>query len=110
MTKYIDTEKMKAEIERRLSYLHVESGQGIILTQELRNQLISLLSFTDSLQQEQPSLPSNLNEAAKNYATEYTENENGNGGDDWEDDIAIAFKDGAEWMAEQMITSKTKQL
>ena len=50
---------------------------------------------------EQPSLPSNIDEAANEYTTEYTENENGNGGDDWEDDIAIAFKAGAGWMVNQ---------
>ena len=48
-----------------------------------------------------PSIPSNLEEAAKNYASDYTKNDNGNGGDDWEDDIRITFKAGAEWMAGQ---------
>lgn len=47
-----------------------------------------------------------LDEAAKNYAAEYTENENGNGGDDWEDDIVITFKAGAEWMAKRNLDKR----
>ena len=47
------------------------------------------------------SLPSNLDEAAKEYLREYNESEFGNGGDDWDDDIVITFKAGAEWMAGQ---------
>lgn len=50
----------------------------------------------------EPSLPSNLDKAAKEYACEYTENDNGNGGEDWEDDIRITFMAGAEWMAKQL--------
>lgn len=50
----------------------------------------------------QPSLPSNLDEAAEEYLEQYNESEFGNGGDDWDDDIRITFKAGAEWMAEQM--------
>lgn len=38
-----------------------------------------------------------LEQAAKGYAKCYTENDNGNGGDDWEDDIAITFIAGANW-------------
>ena len=49
----------------------------------------------------QPSLPSNLDEAANEYLKQYNESEFGNGGDDWDDDILITFKAGAEWMAVQ---------
>ena len=42
-----------------------------------------------------------LDGAAKEYARQYTENDNGNGGDDWEDDIRITFEAGAKWMAER---------
>jgi len=48
-----------------------------------------------------PSLPSNLDEAANEYLKQYNESEFGNGGDDWDDDILITFKAGAEWMAGQ---------
>ena len=45
--------------------------------------------------------PQGLDKAAEEYARQYTENDNGNGGDDWEDDIRITFEAGAKWMAEQ---------
>ena len=45
--------------------------------------------------------PQGLDEAAEEYARQYTENDNGNGGDDWEDDIRITFEAGAKWMAER---------
>lgn len=53
MNKYIDADRLKAEIERRKGYISVTHFAE------------ELLSFIDSLQQEQPSLPSNLDEAAK---------------------------------------------
>ena len=37
---------------------------------------------------------------ARRYATLYTESDEGNGGDDWEDDIVITFKAGAFWADE----------
>lgn len=56
----------------------------------------------------QPSLPSDLGEAAKEYLRQYNESEYGNGGDDWDDDICITFKAGAEWMAGQGASFNTK--
>ena len=53
-------------------------------------------------------LPSNLDEAAREYLREYNESEFGNGGDDWDDDIFITFKAGAEWMAGQGVKFDTK--
>ena len=53
MAKYIDADRLKAEIERRKGYISVTHFAE------------ELLSFIDSLKQEQPSLPSNLDEAAK---------------------------------------------
>ena len=45
-----------------------------------------------------------LNKAAAQYARDYTENDEGNGGDDWEDDIRITFIAGAKWaMGQGMI-------
>lgn len=46
--------------------------------------------------QEEP-VSKDLEEAANKYAYDYTANDEGNGGDDWESDIAIAFKAGAMW-------------
>lgn len=45
-------------------------------------------------------IPKDLGEAAKEYAKAYTDNDNGNGGDDWEDDIKITFQAGAKWQAD----------
>lgn len=56
-----------------------------------------VLAFLDTLP-EQPV--EGLEEAAREYAKEYTKNE-GNGGDDWEDDIRITFEAGAEWQKEK---------
>lgn len=51
----------------------------------------------------QPEQPvEGLEEAAREYAKEYTKNE-GNGGDDWEDDIQITFKAGAEWKKDEIL-------
>jgi hypothetical protein len=58
--------------------------------------------FIDMISKESPSIPSNLDEVAGEYAYKYTENDNGNGGEDWEDDIRITFIAGAEWMAKQL--------
>ena len=71
--------------------------------------LIEIENFIDSLQQEQPSLPSNLEEAAENYY-EYDCPYDGEARvvnrehDVWFPSQAIedAFKAGAEWMAKQL--------
>lgn len=44
-------------------------------------------------------LPSNLDEAADTFA--HSGDVNGVGGEDYEDDLRITFKGGAEWMAGQ---------
>jgi len=46
-------ETIRAEVERRKNYLKPQGGQGLILCEEMRKQLDSLLSFLDTLQ-EQP--------------------------------------------------------
>lgn len=51
MTNYIDTEKLKAEIERRKELLTPHKGQGLILCQEIIKQFDSLLSFIDTISQ-----------------------------------------------------------
>ena len=96
--KYIDAEKLVAEIERqRVSFEY----NGKTPDERAWRCFGELISFISSLPQEQPSLPSNLNEAAEEYLEQYNESEFGNGGDDWDDDIRITFKAGAEWMARQ---------
>ena len=65
--KYIDTEKLKAEIKRRKQvhfddYFIKKSGNPA--DYGASNALSQVLSFIDSLQQEQPSIP-DLDEAAR---------------------------------------------
>lgn len=62
--KYIDADKLIAEIERLMGLLPKEQGVSINLDWE-RNTLVALHQFIISLQQEQSSFPSNLDEAAK---------------------------------------------
>jgi len=93
MTKYINAEKLKAEIERRrLSNRYID-------TEGYENELLEII---DSLQQEQSSLPDNLDEAAEEY-------------EDWVESYCQsdfptcvsfrqAFKAGAEWMAKQGVS------
>ncbi len=103
----IDKSAVVAEIERRrdLHYkYYVKNGAGSIAECKYEEDR-DILDFLDTLEtKELPSLPSNLDEAAKDYARCYTESDNGNGGDDWEDDILIAFKAGTRWLAEKGVT------
>lgn len=101
MAKYIDAEKLKAEIES----LHIDANKLCEKNRYInkdahqyyggkRDGYKVILSFIDSLQQEQTSLPSNLDEAAEKFARLY---DNGTC-----DGIAQdCFKAGAEWMAEK---------
>lgn len=64
--KYIvDTEKLKAEIERRKELLTPHKGQGVILCQEIIKQFDSLLSFIDTISQ-----PSMKNDTIDEIRTE----------------------------------------
>ena len=103
----IDKSAVVAEIERRrdLHYkYYVKNGAGSIAECKYEEDR-DILDFLDTLEtKELPSLPSNLDEAAKDYARCYTESDNGNGGDDWEDDISIAFMAGVRWLAEKGVT------
>ena len=100
MSKYIDSEKLIAEIERlreeynnsipmKVSIHKLETKDfihmGIV---EVLNKVL-LCAFDSIIQQERPSIPSNLDEAAEEYARE--KNPYGYN----------AFKAGAEWMAGQ---------
>ena len=88
--KYIPAEKLINEIERLMN----SERRGAALKSVAYKKVISLIT---SLQQEQPSLPSNLNEAAKEYVEQF-------GYDRKQDGLAIDFAvgdfiAGAEWMA-----------
>ena len=104
MAKYIDAEKLIAEIERHIN--HYESSNRddfkngeLYICQEL-------LSFIKSLQQKQPSLPDSLDEAANKFAVLYDQGTC--------DGIAQeCFKAGANWQKEKdtrdMVMSDNRQ-
>lgn len=117
MEKYIDAEKLKAEIERRKQvhfddYFIKKSGNPA--DYGASNALAQVLSFIDSLQQEQPSLPSNLDEAAEDFVWEIMENDEDGVSDlcrklnylnkitDFYDGLAEFFKAGAKWAMQQL--------
>lgn len=147
--KYIDAEKLKAEIEKRLKNTRdYMTGNGMkyrgpkyYKSQGKESVYDAILNIIDSLQQEQPKstcktcgfyenncpfirgklIPypnkvckdyihsvmkeqeqqdENLDEAARDYGVRG--NANGVGGEDYANDLAIAFKAGAQWMKEQL--------
>ena len=94
--KYIDAEKLKDEIKHLKIDVYDEAHQFDL---GARSSLTFLESFIDSLQQEQPSLPSNIDEAAEEYSENILANN-----EDLQDAIEDAFKEGARWMAEQGVS------
>lgn len=99
MTKYIDAEKL-----RKLLINHYEEIIVPVLTDEgglesfyRRSEIHNILKIVESLQQEQLSLPDNLDKAAKQYDE----------AESWRWEAPMypnreAFKAGAEWMAKQI--------
>ena len=96
--KYIDAEKLIAEIER-LYYNESEKDESILAADAYKNALDAVEKVITSLQQEQPSLPSNIDEAAEEYSENILANN-----EDLQDAIEDAFKEGAKWMARQGVT------
>lgn len=105
--KYIEAEHLKAEIERRIEILKKAeldwAKQGDTETSVYYSgksvALDEFNDFIDSLQQEQLSLPDNLDEAADAY---YSKNYC-----DVDDGPSVgmardAFKAGAQWMKDQL--------
>ena len=88
--KYIDAEKLSKAIE----------DKGLDCSFALKMERLDTLALIDELQQEQSSLPSNLDEAAEEYA-DYNSQRWHEDGDVYYDHSKImdAFKAGAEWMA-----------
>lgn len=91
--KYIDAEKLKrlvGELKERAKRNRCDSW-GIV-----PDALEEVEGFIASLQQEHPSLPSNIDEAAEEYSENILANN-----EDLQDAIEDAFKEGAKWMARQ---------
>ena len=104
---HIDADKLIAEIERRLHFDNnwIEgdkrrqkrtSGVSSAYYKRIgsKHACESLLDFVISHQQEQPSLPSGLDDAAEKYSENILANN-----EDLQDAIEDAFKAGAEWVA-----------
>lgn len=90
---HIDAEKLIAELRKLLiptvldrDYDEWEKGED--------NGLLKAIDIITSLQQEQPSLPSGLDDAAEKYSENILANN-----EDLQDAIEDAFKAGVEWMA-----------
>ena len=108
MAKYIDADLLRKEIKRRIENLKIAelawSKQGdtetVLYYSGKSVALDEFTDFIDSLQQEQPSLPDNLNEAAENHArTKYGLTRLlGAEMREVEDD----FKAGAQWVKDQL--------
>lgn len=97
MTKYIDAEHLLAEIEK-----HIKEVKDVVerFTPNMGffdaklSGIYDVMAIIDSLQQEQPSLPDNLDEAANKFAVLYDQGTC--------DGIAQeCFKAGAQWMENQ---------
>jgi len=107
--KYIDAEKLITIIEERkaqqdqwINRYHDPINQGI------SHELNEILSIIATLKQEQPSLPSNLDEAAHEFEDKaLSDYDNIRATEDGEErpvlkyNFTDAFKAGAEWMAGQ---------
>ena len=115
--KYIDAEKLKKEIENlKIDFIKFHTGIDPELVKSYLGyrSYDNVLSLIDSLQQERPSLPPNLDETAEKYAQkEYPDEPSCGqwGTGDYEPPVDMeypreiakdAFKAGAEWMARQM--------
>ena len=109
--KYIDAEKLYKKVDELMAY-YAKSEEDMdaegytdfaTYYQGKRTICSEVLDIITSLQQEQPSLPSNLDEAAKDYCNSQPGWENKM---DWveekdKEECRKDFKAGAEWMAEQ---------
>lgn len=92
MAKYIDAEKLAKAID----------GKGLNCSFALKMERLDTLALIDELQEEQPSLPSNLDEAAKEIAYSVCRQlPNGEEKDNIVYYAILAAKSGAKWMAEQ---------
>lgn len=95
MTRYIDADKLKELLDEKYKEFTEKAKKDCPLQyQYMADGLDIAEQFVDSLQQEQPSLPDNLDEVAEEWA----ENE-AYGKSDAEFEMAYkGFKAGVEWM------------
>ena len=94
--KYIDADLLREKISEQMESLPREVGRGAgTITSKgygMMEAFQIIRSIIDSLQEEQPSLPLNIDEAAEEYAYKTT----------YDHGVRFdSFKAGAEWMAGQ---------
>ena len=101
MTKYIDAEKLRKLLTNRYEEITVPvlTDEGGLESFYRRSEIHNILKIVESLQQEQPSLPDNLDEAELKYV-ESLDNPPAN--QEEERIIYQTFKAGAKWMAKQI--------
>jgi hypothetical protein len=101
MTKYIDAEKLRKLLTNRYEEITVPvlTDEGGLESFYRRSEIHNILKIVESLQQEQHSLPDNLDEAELKYV-ESLDNPPTN--QEEERIIYQTFKAGVEWMAKQI--------
>lgn len=109
--KYIDADKLKAEIEKRAKF-HDDAIKACVGLNDIAithsagwKEDTELLTIINSLQQEQPEV--DLEKAAEEYADKHGFRVPYDGSDKYYDDVDVkasleGFKAGAKWMAEQI--------
>lgn len=100
--KYIDADKLRSVLQNTINSMKEKDVKGERYDAFLNGKLSiceELLGCITSLQQEQPSLPSDIDKAAEEYSENILANN-----EDLQDAIEDAFKEGAKWMARQGVT------
>ena len=94
MAKHIDVEKLKvllSELKKGYKQYRNDFYEGAVFA--VNEMVDEIEENIDSLQQEQPELPDNLDKAAEDYCTKVNHRQT--------TIITDSFKAGAEWMAKQ---------
>ena len=94
--KYIDADRLIHDLEERIYAYSEGYADGDDYRKDAIETLLKDVRYQCSLQQVQPSLPDNLDEAAYKYSFDSRPSIYG------QVDVIDAFKAGAEWMAKQI--------
>ena len=96
MKRYIDAEKLKAEIQKRIEETKSMKPSFDQFWAGQISAFKGVIKIAESLQQEQPSLPSGLDDAAEKYSENILANN-----EDLQDAIEDAYKTGGMLVAGQ---------
>ena len=107
--KYIDADKLLSEMNARIERCEKDEEDGYPDTTSSEATLKSVRTFITSLQQEHPSLSSNLDKAARKYAKTTFKKPHSDNPDEEvtivEPDKYAGFIAGAKWDKEQMMSN-----